>query len=136
MAVLDFVHYGSALSLRSYARCGSSMSVLDFVHLGSSLSLRQFARLGSTIALFGASRTRVPTLANAKRDPREHETRVPIINHAPPSRVESTNASIHSRIDSCIHSLHAHTHKKKSRIRPRVYSYTSAKPKTEIINLI
>ena len=64
----------------------------------------------SRVALFGASRTRVPTLANAKRDPRERETRVPIINHAPPSRVESTNASIHSFIHSFITHTHTHAH--------------------------
>jgi len=67
MSVLDFLHLGSSLSLRSFARAGSavsvsglsrfgsvfSMSVLDFLHLGSSLSLRSFARMGSSISLQG-----------------------------------------------------------------------------------
>jgi hypothetical protein len=34
------------------------MSVLDFLHLGSSLSLRAFARLGSSVSLFGAGQLR------------------------------------------------------------------------------
>ena len=52
MAVLDCLHLGSAISLRTFARFSSSMSVLDFVHLGSSLSLRSFARLGVTMSVF------------------------------------------------------------------------------------
>jgi acyl-[acyl carrier protein]--UDP-N-acetylglucosamine O-acyltransferase len=68
MSVLDFLHLGSSLSLRSFARVsssvsvrglsnfGSSMSVLDFLHLGSSLSLRSFARVGSSVSLNGLSR--------------------------------------------------------------------------------
>ena len=32
------------------------MSVLDFVHLGSSLSLRTFARLASACSVFGMGR--------------------------------------------------------------------------------
>ena len=79
------------------------------------------------------SRTRNETLANAKR-----AFQSSITHH----RVES-NQRTHQFIHSFIHSLHtrthtlthAHTHT-KSRIRPRVYSYTSASPKTEIINLI
>jgi hypothetical protein len=63
MSVLDFLHLGSSLSLRTFARAGSavsvrglsrfgsSMSVLDFLHLGSSLSLRSFARLGSSLSV-------------------------------------------------------------------------------------
>ena len=66
--VLDFVHVGSSLSLRSFAslgssltvcglaRFGSSLAVLDFVQLGSSLSLRNYARLGSAVALLGMGR--------------------------------------------------------------------------------
>jgi hypothetical protein len=66
MSVVDFLHLGSSLSLRSFARAGSavsvrglsrvgsSMSVLDFLHLGSSLSLRSFARLGSSLSVGGA----------------------------------------------------------------------------------
>jgi hypothetical protein len=67
MSVLDFLHLGSSLSLRSFARAGSSvsvsgltrfgsvfsMSVLDFLHLGSSLSLRSFARFGSSLSVTG-----------------------------------------------------------------------------------
>jgi len=56
MSVLDFVHLGSTLSLRSFSRFGSSVSVLDFLHLGSSLSLRSFARLGSAVSVRGLSR--------------------------------------------------------------------------------
>ena len=46
--VLDYLHLGSTLSLRSYARLGSALSVLDCVYLGSALSLRSF-QLGTTI---------------------------------------------------------------------------------------
>jgi len=65
MSVLDFLHLGSSLSLRSFTRAGSavsvrglsrfgsSMSVLDFLHLGSSLSLRSFARVGSSLSVRG-----------------------------------------------------------------------------------
>jgi len=68
MSVLDFLHLGSSLSLRSFVRAGSavsvlgvsrfgsSMSVLDFVHLGSSLSLRSFARASSAVSVLGVSR--------------------------------------------------------------------------------
>jgi len=66
MSVLDFLHLGSSLSLRSFgrmgsavsvhalARFGSSMSVLDFLHLGSSLSLRSFSRIGDYVSITGA----------------------------------------------------------------------------------
>jgi len=71
------LHLGSSLSLRSFARVGSSlsvrggvltlsvrglsrfgssMSVLDFLHLGSSLSLRSFTRAGSAVSVRGLSR--------------------------------------------------------------------------------
>jgi len=70
MSVLDFVHLGSSLSLRSFGRVGSSvsvqglarlgsvfsMSVLDFLHLGSSLSLRSLGRLGSSVSVLGLAR--------------------------------------------------------------------------------
>ena len=56
VSVLDFVHLGSSLSLRSFARCASGLSVLDFLHLGSSLSLRSFGRCGSALAAFGLVR--------------------------------------------------------------------------------
>merc|ERR550537_1161615 len=51
MSVLDFLHLGSSLSVRSFGRLGASMSVLDFLHLGSSLSVRSFARLGSVASV-------------------------------------------------------------------------------------
>ena len=51
VAVLDAVHLGSALSLRSFARLGSALSVLDFMHLGSCLSLRSYARCGSSLSV-------------------------------------------------------------------------------------
>ena len=59
-SVLDFVRFGSPMSFRSYARCGSavsvfgidrcdrSASVVDFLHLSSSMSLRSHACCGST----------------------------------------------------------------------------------------
>eukprot|EP00933_Yihiella_yeosuensis_P068794 TRINITY_DN7478_c0_g2_i2.p1 TRINITY_DN7478_c0_g2~~TRINITY_DN7478_c0_g2_i2.p1 ORF type:complete len:382 (-),score=52.08 TRINITY_DN7478_c0_g2_i2:819-1799(-) len=53
LSVLDFLHLGSSLSLRSLARLGSSLSVLKFSHIGSSLSLRGYARLGSTLSVMG-----------------------------------------------------------------------------------
>ena len=60
---MDFVHLGSALSLRSKnflgsaftvfgtSRFGSSCAILDFVNLGSAVSLRSFGRLGSGLAV-------------------------------------------------------------------------------------
>ena len=51
MSVLDFLHLGSSLSLRSFGRVGSGLSVLDFLHLGSSLSLRSFGRVGSGLSV-------------------------------------------------------------------------------------
>ena len=56
LSVVDFLHLGSSLSLRSFGRIGSGLSVLDFLHLGSSLSLRSFARLGSAASVAGLSR--------------------------------------------------------------------------------
>merc|ERR1719321_1157974 len=56
MSVLDFVHLGSTLSLRSFSRFSSSMSVLDFVHLGSTLSLRSWGRLSSAVSVRGLAR--------------------------------------------------------------------------------
>ena len=47
----DGVPVGSSLSLRSFARLGSSLSVLDSLHLGSSLALRSFALSGSSLPL-------------------------------------------------------------------------------------
>jgi hypothetical protein len=43
------------VSVRGLSRFGSvfSMSVLDFLHLGSSLSLRSFGRMGSSISVIG-----------------------------------------------------------------------------------
>jgi len=67
MSVLDFLHLGSSVSLRSLARLGSSvslrgmarlgdsLSVLDFLHLGSSVSLRSYARIGSALSVFAFS---------------------------------------------------------------------------------
>lgn len=55
---------GSALSLRGFMRCGSSLSayqtsyakgpisVMQFAHLGSSLSIRGASRLGSRASIF------------------------------------------------------------------------------------
>jgi hypothetical protein len=50
LSAVDFVHLGSALSLRSFGRMGSGLSVLDFLHLGSSISLRSFGRVGSGLS--------------------------------------------------------------------------------------
>jgi len=47
--VLDFVHLGSSVSLRSFGRLGSSMAVFDFAHLGSSMSVRGIMRFGSRV---------------------------------------------------------------------------------------
>lgn len=64
VAVLDFACVGSALSVRSMSRLGSSLSlfgglimgaslsVFDFATVGSSLSLRSFSRFGSSMAIF------------------------------------------------------------------------------------
>ena len=63
MAVVDFLHLRSSLSLRSFARLGSgvamsgvrrfgsSTSVLHFVRFGSSLSLRSFSRFGLSVSV-------------------------------------------------------------------------------------
>jgi len=56
MSVVQVVPLGSALSLRSIGRLGSSFSVFDFTHMGSSMSLRWMGRLGSTVSLFGMAR--------------------------------------------------------------------------------
>ena len=37
--------FGSSLSLYGITRCASSVSVLDMMHLGSGMSLRSFMRL-------------------------------------------------------------------------------------------
>ena len=50
---MDFLHLGSTVSLRSFARSSSSVSILDFLHLGSSLSMRSFGRLSSAVSVFG-----------------------------------------------------------------------------------
>lgn len=47
--------FGSGLSMRSFARLGSTLSVLDFASLGSSLTLRSFCRLGSTKSVLDIS---------------------------------------------------------------------------------
>ena len=47
LAILDLLHVGSALSLRSFGRVGSALAVLDFLHLGSSLALRSYSRCGT-----------------------------------------------------------------------------------------
>lgn len=44
------------MSLRTFARLGSSLSVFDVSHLGATLSLRGFGRLGSSLALIGLAR--------------------------------------------------------------------------------
>ena len=63
MSVLDFVHWGSSLLLRSFgrlgsavsvsrmARFGSGVSVLDFVNLGSTQLRRSFSWLGSSMSV-------------------------------------------------------------------------------------
>ena len=108
---------------------GSNLASRTHAHARRSLSLALARR---ALRRVDASRPRERT------DPRERQTRVPIINHAPPSRVESTNASIHSFIHSFITHTHTHAHTRThTRIHRRLlYSYTSASPKTEIINLI
>ena len=53
---MDFVNLGSALSLRSFGRLGSSTSVLDFVHLGSTMSVRSFAQAGSAYSVWSWTR--------------------------------------------------------------------------------
>ena len=68
LSVLDVVHFGSCLSLRScgrlgsqlsffaQARFGSSIAVLDFLMLGSTISLRSYVHLGSMMSVFGCSK--------------------------------------------------------------------------------
>lgn len=67
-SVLDFLHCGSSISVRSFVRLGSCFSVaghltnrnvggtlstFSFVNMGSSLSIRSFSRLGSGISVAG-----------------------------------------------------------------------------------
>jgi acyl-[acyl carrier protein]--UDP-N-acetylglucosamine O-acyltransferase len=54
--VLDYINFGSSVSIRSCARLGTKASVMDFFHLGSSLSLRKFARVGSGMSVTGQTR--------------------------------------------------------------------------------
>merc|ERR1719277_589014 len=47
------------MSLRSFARVGSSLSVFDFVHMGSSLSVRNLVRLGGDLSLVSGQALRM-----------------------------------------------------------------------------
>jgi hypothetical protein len=49
--VLDYIHLGSSVSLRSLARCGSMASVLGMARFGSNLSVLDFLHLGSSLSL-------------------------------------------------------------------------------------
>jgi len=52
LSVLDFTHFGSSLSLRTFARLGSAVSLLDSCHMGASLSLRTFSRVGQSLSVY------------------------------------------------------------------------------------
>ena len=58
-SVLDFLHLGSSLSVRSFSRMSSAISIMDFLHLGSSLSMRSFARVASGLSVFGDAKSAV-----------------------------------------------------------------------------
>mmetsp|Transcript_6087 Transcript_6087/g.13029 ORF Transcript_6087/g.13029 Transcript_6087/m.13029 type:complete len:263 (+) Transcript_6087:2-790(+) len=47
------------MSLRSFARIGSSVSVLDFVNLGSTLSVRNLVRLGGDLSMVSGQALRM-----------------------------------------------------------------------------
>ena len=51
VSVLDVFQLGSSLSVRSFARFGSSLYVVGYIRLGSAISLRSFARMGSSLAV-------------------------------------------------------------------------------------
>jgi hypothetical protein len=51
-SVIDFVHTGSTVSIRSYGRFGCNISTLQFMAFASSLSLRQYCGAGSTLSIF------------------------------------------------------------------------------------
>jgi len=51
LSVLDFLHLGASLSLRSFARVGASFALLDYGQIGSTLSVRGLARIGSSLAI-------------------------------------------------------------------------------------
>jgi len=51
MSLLDYIHLGSSLSLRGFARMGSTLSLNDYAHFGSTLSLRSYGRMGSTLSV-------------------------------------------------------------------------------------
>lgn len=65
LALLDAVHLGSDMSVRSFSRVGSALalfgalrvgaclSLLDFTRFGASLALRSFVRFGSSMSIVG-----------------------------------------------------------------------------------
>jgi hypothetical protein len=55
MSVIDFVHLGSSISLRSFARVGASLSVCSFTYLGSSLSVRSVMRAGGRFSTYDST---------------------------------------------------------------------------------
>ena len=52
MSVLDFVHFGSSLSLRKMGRLSSGVSLCGAGRFGSQLSVLDFMMLGSSTASF------------------------------------------------------------------------------------
>lgn len=72
LAVLDMLHLGSSMSLRSFSRVasslsiigttrfGASFSVVDYMNVGSSMSMRSIFRVGSTLSISGSEVSDVP----------------------------------------------------------------------------
>ena len=54
MRVLDFVHLGSSLSLRSYEQVGRAVSVTELARFGLAVSMPvvDFLHLGSSLTLY------------------------------------------------------------------------------------
>ena len=51
ISVLDFVHAGSTLSMRSFTSLGSNFSVFSYTRMGSTCSVLDFVNLGSTMSM-------------------------------------------------------------------------------------
>ena len=49
------MRFGSTASFYGMTCLGSSLSVLDYIHMGSCVSLRSYARLGSGLSFYGCT---------------------------------------------------------------------------------
>ena len=56
LSTFNFADLGSSLSTRTAARFGSRMSVFDFLNMGSTLSVRGYARISSSVSVQGLAK--------------------------------------------------------------------------------